>query len=231
MSGYQFERDRAYRLLLDRILSGEIGTDAPLSERKLADALQMGRTPIREALRDLARDGILESRPARGTFVRGLDMDEIREIYEVRYAIEGMAAYLAATRGATEELKAYGPRFREMIDHPDRFDLAEIYEYGAAFHIDVFHAARNANLFQIYEPLRLRFRVALGLPRHYDHERVVQSVQEHLDILAAIEAGDGQTAQQLICDHLAEGLDARTRIFKSLQDYQAPSANVVPLKR
>lgn len=219
----QLERDRAYLRLLDLILGGEIDSEEPLSERKLADSLQMGRTPIREALRDLARDGVLEVRPARGTFVRRLSLEDVQEIYEVRQALEGMAAYLAAERGMTPALAAFGPRLREMRDRPDAFELAEVYDYGAAFHLEVFKAARNGNLLQIYEPIRLRFRVALGLPRFYDPERVRVSVVEHLAIFEAIEAGDGQAAQQRICDHLDKGLEARTRIFDSLRDYRPPA--------
>lgn len=218
------ERNRAYRLLLDLILGGKVDVDTPLSERKLAESLNMGRTPVREALRDLARDGVLEARPARGTFVRELSMEDVQEIYEVRYALEGMAAYLAAERGPTAALKAYGPKFQEMVASPETFDPVEEYELGAEFHLEVFRSARNRNLLQMYEPLRIRFAVALGLPQHYDHERVRQSVSEHLEILMAIETGEGTKAQQLICNHLAEGLEARMRIFKSLHRYEVPVA-------
>ena len=221
---FQLERDRAYRLLLDQILTNQIESETPLSERKLADALQVGRTPIREAIRDLVRDGVLEVRPARGTFVRQLSLEDVREIYEIRSALEGMAACLAAERGPTPALPAYGARFRDMIDRPEKFDAAAMYDCGAEFHLDVFRAAGNRNLMQIYEPLRLRFRVALGLPRFYDHERVHASVKEHLAILEAIENGDGRKAQRLMCDHLAQGLDARMRIFDSLRGYRAPAA-------
>ena len=219
----QLERDRAYRGLLDLILGGGVDSDTPLSERKLADSLEIGRTPVREALRDLARDGIVEVRPARGTFVRHLSIEDVQEIYEVRQSLEGMTAFLAAERGPTPELKAYGPKFRGMSDEPQAHDPAETYEMGAEFHLEIFRSARNRQLLQIYEPLRLRFRVALGLPRYYDHDRVRESVQEHLAILEAIECGDGQAAQRLICDHLSKGLEVRTRIFRSLSEY-APYA-------
>ena len=222
---FQLERDRAYRLLLDQILTNQIESETPLSERKLADALQVGRTPIREAIRDLVRDGVLEVRPARGTFVRQLSLEDVREIYEIRSALEGMAACLAAERGGTPALPAYGARFRDMIDRPAAFDAAAMYDCGAEFHLEVFRAAGNRNLMQIYEPLRLRFRVALGLPRFYDHERVHASVKEHLAILEAIENLDGRKAQQLMRDHLARGLDARMRIFESLRGYLAPDAS------
>ena len=219
----QLEHDRAYRGLLDLILDGGVDPDTPLSERKLADSLEIGRTPVREALRDLARDGIVEVRPARGTFVHHLSIEDVQEIYEVRHSLEGMAAFLAAERGPTPELRAYGPKFRGMIDDPQAHDPAETYETGEGFHLAIFHSTRNRQLLKIYELLRLRFRLALHLPRYFDHDRVRESVNEHLAILEAIERADGQAAQRLICDHLSKGLEVRTRIFRSLSKY-APDA-------
>lgn len=221
----QLERDRAYRLLLDQILANQIELEMSLSERKLADTLQIGRTPIREAIRDLIRDGVLEARPARGTFVRRLSPDDVREIYEVRHALEGLAASRAAERGPTAALEAYRPQFRGMIADPKKFDAASMYDCGAEFHLEIFRAAGNRNLMQIYKPLRLRFRVALGLPRFYDHDRVQSSVREHLAILEAIENRESRKAQQLMGDHLSKGLDARMRIFESLRGYQTPEAD------
>lgn len=219
----QLERDRAYSGILDLILDGEVDASGPLSERKLADKLDIGRMPVREALRDLARDGVLEVRPARGTYVRALSVEDVREIYEVRYELEGMAARLAAERGPTAALSAYGPRFREMIDQPDRFTPDEVYETGARFHTEIFRAARNRQLLRIYEPIRLRFRLALRLPRRYDHARIWESVHEHIAILDAIEAGDGAEARRLIVFHLSRGSEVRSRIFSELaRSHEAP---------
>jgi len=222
----QFERDRAYGGLLDLIMGGGIDPDAPLSERKLADSLEIGRTPVREALRDLARDGVLEVRPARGTYVRRLTAEDVREIYEVRQGLEGLAAFLAAERGATPELRAYGPVFRSMMEQPEDFDAEETYETGARFHTEMFKATGNRQLLNIFEPLRLRFRLALALPRFYDHQRVRESVQEHLAILDAIEAGDGVAARRHICGHLSKGSEVRTRIFADLAKSPHPYAAV-----
>lgn len=210
------ERDRAYMLLLDLILSGELGTDQALSERKLADNLQMGRTPVREAIRRMTREGLIEVRPARGTYVRELTMGEVEEIYEARIGLEGMAAFLAAERGPTEAFPEFRKKFEAMIANPADFDLAETHKVGQEFHVEVFRAAKNSYLFEIYEPLRLRHRVTLGLPRFYNHEWVRESVKEHLAILDAIERRDSAEARQLICDHLIKGLDVRSRIFDQL---------------
>ncbi len=224
---FRFERERAYQGLVEFIMSGATDPNEPLSERKLADSLEIGRTPVREAMRDLVRDGLLEVSPARGTYVRSFTADEVRELYEVRQGLEGLAAELAAQRGATPELKAYGPLFRHTLEHPDDHDPAEVYDTGARFHLALCHAAGNRQLLNIYQPLRLRFQLALALPRYFDHARVRESVAEHLGILEAIEAGDGTTARRLICEHLIRGVEVRTRIVTVMAESRRSQSNVL----
>ena len=209
------EKEKAYERLLDLILRGGVAPDEALAERRLAETLGLGRTPVREAIKDLVREGVLEAHPTRGTFVRQLSLQDVQEIYQVRYAIEGLAAFLAAERGPSQALVDFGPRFAAAIAAPKETDAAALYDQGAAFHLEIFHCAGNRNLLEIYRPIRLRFRIALGMPRHRDPERVFQSAREHLEILRAIEARDGELAQKLICDHLHRGLEARTRLFQS----------------
>ena len=213
---FRFERERAYRGIVDFLLSGTANPDQPLSERKLADSLEIGRTPVREALRDLARDGLVDVSPARGTYLRTFTADDVREIYEVRQGLEGLAVELAAKQGPSKELKAYGPLFRRMIKTPHRYDAKETYDTGARFHLDLFRTAGNRQLISIYEPLRLRFQLALALPRFFDYQRVKQSVVEHLSILEAIERTDGAVARKRICAHLAKGVETRVRILSEL---------------
>ncbi len=213
---HAFERDRAYRKLLDHILSDGFDTEQPLSERKLADSFQLGRTPIREALKRLTSEGLLEVRPARGTYVKQLTRQDVDEMYEARMGIEGTAAFLAAQRGPTAAFDGFCKKFEQMIDDPTRFDLADIHQTGQEFHVEIFRAARNGCLMEIYEPLRIRNHVALGLPRIYDHDWVCESTNEHLDILAAIVAQDPEKARKLVCDHLEKGRAVRSRIFDAL---------------
>ncbi len=217
------EKKKAYDRLLETILAGAFAGDTPLSERKLSESLGIGRTPVREAIKDLVREGVLEAHPTRGTFVRPLTLRDVQEIYQVRYAIEGLAAFLAAERGPTSELSEYGPAFREIIADPKRTDVPQIYDHGAEFHVEVFRCAGNRNLLEIYRPIRLRFRIALGMPRHHQPERVFETVREHLEILEAINARDGELAQKLMCEHLQKGLEVRTRLFQSRSEY-APTA-------
>lgn len=222
------EKEKAYSRLLDAILRGDIGGDVPLAERKLAEKLGIGRTPVREAIKDLVHEGVLETHPTRGTFVRRLTLRDVQEIYQVRYAIEGLAAFLAAERGPTPALSAYGPKFRETMAASDKSNVTQVYDYGVEFHLEIYKCADNLNLIEVYRPIRLRFRFALGLPRHHDTDRVFESVGEHLGILEAIEARDGKLAQKLMCDHLHRGLEVRTRLFQGRSNY-APLAVQIPL--
>ena len=123
--------------------------------------------------------------PGRGTYVRSFTTQEVRELYEVRQRLEGLAAELAAQRGATSELPAYGPLFRHTLEHPDDHDPDEVFETGARFHLDLCRAAGNRQLLNIYQPLRLRVQLALALPRYFDHAQVHESVAEHLGTLEA----------------------------------------------
>ncbi|MEQ3625363.1 MAG: GntR family transcriptional regulator [Celeribacter sp.] len=218
------ERGQVHKMILDEILSGRIVPGAPLSERGLAERLSVGRTPVREALRDLINSGVLESLPARGTFVRQMTLGEVREAYEVRYALEGMAAHLAAVHGPLPELLSYEERFYDMAARFDEFDVKEVYSYGAEFHLAIFRSARNATLQQVYEPIRLRFAMTLRLPQYYDPEWVFRSIEEHLGILDAIKARDGAAAQAKIIAHMSAGLEARLQIFRRMKDY-APVAD------
>lgn len=213
------EKEKAYSRVLDLILRGQVSPEVPLAERRLAESLRMGRTPVREAIKDLVREGVLEAHPTRGTFVRQLSLRDVQEIYQVRYAIEGLAAFLAAERGPTQTLLDFGHGFRAAIAAPEESDVAEVYDRGAEFHLEIFRCAGNRNLLEIYRPIRLRFRIALGMPRHHDPDRVFESAQEHLEILWAIEARDGARAQSLICDHLEKGLQVRTRLFQGVSSH------------
>lgn len=227
-----FARDEAYKKLLDLIISDELSPDEPLSERSLSESLGIGRMPVREAIRKLVHDGALEVLPARGTFVRRIDLEQLHELYEVRQSIEGLAVFLAAQRGPTPELSEYGRRFLAAKEMKEPADFSEIYYEGADFHVEVFRAARNQILMDIYHPIRMRFRVAFGLAQYYDHDWVIGSIDQHLAILRAIELGDGLGAQRMMGDHLARGYESKIKIMSRHLDkktvvYPLPVAGAV----
>src|SRR5690606_17397018 len=93
---------------------------------------------------------------------------------------------------------------------------AEIDDIGGEFHLEIFAAAGNAMLLEVFRPLRTRFQLAFGLPRHHDPAGMRSSLGDHLLILEAIERRDGTGAQHAMLAHLEQGLEVRRRISQSL---------------
>jgi len=205
--------EKGYQEVLDLILSEETSFGTPLSERKLADALGMSRTPVREILRRLAGEGLLTIYPQRGSFLREPTIDDIREIYEVRLAVETMAAHLAATRPMTVGLKAVGKLLLRLNSASSKVSIARIQSAGRQLHVEILKAAQNRLLNELYEALCLRIALSMKMIRHYDPDRVKESVGEHLVIYQAIEQRDTVGAQDAISRHLRRALESRIKIL------------------
>jgi DNA-binding GntR family transcriptional regulator len=216
----QLERERAYDSLIRLLLGGGFGPGQPLSERGLAKQLGIGRTPVREALRDLERCGLVEVLPARGTFVKRPSLADLQEIYEIRYALEGMAAFSAAKRGATPELLEYKKKFEKLARNPETTSAAEIDELGTQFHLKIIEATGNKTLLKLFKQFRLPFLLEGGLVSASRVTVVQQLVDEHMRILNAIVAGDASKAQQLMCEHLTTGWRMRLAMYNSLDEFE-----------
>lgn len=207
----------AYGAILDLIMSGEIAPDSAISTRSLADRTGIGRTPIREALQALARDGVIDIFPMRGTFVRQPDIEEVREIYEVRVALEGMAALLVAQRGLSARLKQIGAELAAQRREP-RPDLDAIRLKGWEFHDELMAAAGNIQLRELYAQIARKFSLILRQGRKYADSRVTETLDEHLEIFEALQAGDGLRAQTLMQAHIQRAFKAR---IKAISDFPA----------
>jgi DNA-binding GntR family transcriptional regulator len=216
MSASLFQRDDAYIRIRDLVVSGEFTPDEPLSERGLSSRLGLGRTPIREALKSLAKDGLLTIHPMRGTFVRQLSFDDLREIHEIRLALEGMAAYLAAIRGPTEALLGCAARLH-LFEPLASIDVEAAQQVGWAFHDELFRATANDRLARMYDNLRAQSGLALQKMRQYGQQRTRQAIKEHLEIHAAIEAGDADEAQRRMWKHLSSAFEARLKALGAVR--------------
>ncbi|HXP97252.1 MAG TPA: GntR family transcriptional regulator [Telmatospirillum sp.] len=205
---------KAYARIRDMILSGALDASAAISERRLAETLDIGRTPVREAIKSLTRDGLLSVSPMRGTFVRRLSLADLREIHEIRLALEGVAALLAAQRGPTEALVRCAADLRGLAGMTS-VDVDEAQRIGWDFHQALFAATKNQRMTHMYETLRAQNGLALQRVHGYEISRTRQAILEHLEIFAAIEARDADQAQHRMWDHLAHALDARLRFVAS----------------
>jgi len=171
-------------------------------------------------LRDLERSGLVEVLPARGTFVKRPSLADMREIYEIRYALEGMAAFTAAKRGVTPELLDFKERFEELVRNPQNSSAADIDELGTEFHQKIVEATGNLTLQKIFRQFRLPFLLESGLIHSSRIAVIHQLVDEHLGILDAIARGDASEAQRLMCEHLASGWRMRLEMFNSLEEFE-----------
>jgi DNA-binding GntR family transcriptional regulator len=210
------ETAEPYDSLRALIVDGSLRPGEALSERSLAERLKVGRTPIREAVKWLARDGLLEIVPMRGTFVREMSVADLREIHEMRIALEGMAALLAARHGPCASLKDAATRLRALatgIKAGEQVDVDEAQSLGWTFHDAMFESTDNQRLRQAYRNLRDQSGLALRRVERYSVERTEQAVLEHLEICAAIHAGDGERARNLVYAHIEHAMQIRLKFL------------------
>jgi DNA-binding GntR family transcriptional regulator len=192
-----------YDQLRADIVRGELRPNQRLVEVELADRLGVSRTPVREALQRLVLEGIVR-RDRGGWAVHEHSPEEIRAIYEVRAALEGYAAFLAAGRASEEELRdldaLYPPGDAAYALDPD--DQVELNE---RFHNGVIGAAGNERLAELCSRNRLYFfnhRIA----RRYDDGETRRSIEGHRLILDALARGDGPAAEARAREHVDDAL-------------------------
>jgi DNA-binding GntR family transcriptional regulator len=210
------DRETTYEALRTLLLSGEVAPGEALSERALSERFGVSRTPVREAIRTLANDGLLDIVPMRGTFVKQLSMSDLREIHEARLALEGMAAWLAAQRGVTPALQECAERLRAMAAPQAQINVDAAQQIGWQFHEAMFGAANNARLLDMYRGLRVQNGLALQRIPHYDAKRTREAIREHLAIFDAIVAGRPDDAQRTVWEHLNHALQVRLKTLVPL---------------
>jgi DNA-binding GntR family transcriptional regulator len=197
----QSQSDRAYYAIRELIVTLELPPGSVVSERALQERLELGRTPVREALRDLARDRLVDVYPRRGIFVSGVDVGDIAGLSEVRLVLEGQAARLAAERRndadrvATEQL--VDELERTAGEHHER----RLIELDQRIHRHVYHCTHNPFLeatLEEYYVLTLRIWF-LALDRV---ERLDDAIREHRQILEAIRDRDAERAEAVMRLHV-----------------------------
>jgi len=199
--------DKAYHEIRGLIVSLELAPGALIDERDLIERLGIGRTPVREALRRLAHERLVDVYPRRGMFVTGVDVRQLARLSEVRAVLEPEAARLAAER-ATDDDRA---RLDTLLAELDAGG-SELMQLDERIHRAVYRAARNdlleATLEQYYA-LALRIWM-LALERTQDLE---EAVEAHRDLLEAIRDGDGERAAQTMRDHVENFEQAMHRVL------------------
>ena len=198
--------DRAYLAIRGLIVSLELPPGAVIDERELMQRLGLGRTPVREALRQLAQEQLVEVFPRRGMFVTGVDVRDLARISEVRAALEPEAARLAAERATDDErdeLAALGDGIRHGAD---------LMNLDEQIHRAIYRAAHNDLLEKTlgeYYVLALRIWM-IALDRADDLE---EAVEAHRDLIQAIVVANGDRAAELMRAHVEDFEQSMRRVL------------------
>jgi DNA-binding GntR family transcriptional regulator len=201
--------ERAYYRLRELIVSLELPPGSILNERELMERLGLGRTPVREALRTLAREQLVEVYPRRGIFVSTVDVRDLAGLSEVRNALEPVAARLAAERATAEDREGCTALLGELERVAAGESERALIDLDQRIHRHVYRCAHNRFLEQtLNEYFVLTLRIwFLALDRV---ARLEDAVGEHRELLTAVRAGDAAAAEQVMRRHVA-GFEAAMR--------------------
>lgn len=193
--------ERAYRTLRDRLVVLDIAPGDPLQESRLAEELEVGRTPLREAIKRLEVDRLVVSYPRRGTFATGVDITELATVSEVRELLEPLAARKAALRADPEVRDALREAHEGVESLVDGSPWREAMAADLAVHRLIYRAAGNPHLEDSLIRLdNLATRIwSVMVDRLPD---VSAHVREHAALLEAILAGDADRAEELALAHV-----------------------------
>ncbi|MEO5697954.1 MAG: GntR family transcriptional regulator [Burkholderiaceae bacterium] len=192
--------------LRQRLVEGQIAPGAKLNERELSELLKVSRTPLREALRMLAAEGLVELLPNRGAVAAQLSAQDVADAFEVMAGLEGQSGELAAQRITDPELAEIRALHYEMLAAFTRRDLPTYYRLNAQIHERINGAARNPVLTHTYRSLNARLQ-SLRFRSNFDDRKWERAVQEHEVMVERLAARDASGLRALLVQHLEHKRD------------------------
>ena len=187
-----------YDAIIERMIGGELRSGDVLSEVALAREHSISRTPVREALQRLRREGVLALGPRRTLVVRSMDRTELQALFEALGAVEGICARLAALRMRDVDIH----RLARIVDEGDG-NPADFNDINARFHAALRDGADNPVLHDLLRDLQLRSLPLRAMQFRLRQDRVAISQQEHREIYDAVAQRNGHLAEQRMVQHMA----------------------------
>jgi DNA-binding GntR family transcriptional regulator len=191
--------------LRDLIVQGRLAAGARLNERLLTAQLGLSRTPLREAFKVLATEGLVELLPNRGAIVSQMDPVRLGESLVVMGALEALAGELACRNATDAQINEIRALHYEMLAYHARNDLAGYFKFNQAIHLKLVKYSGNTVLYNTYRQMNGNVRRARYMA-NLSKERWDAAVREHDEILAALGARDVKRIKALLSDHLAHKL-------------------------
>src|SRR5690606_7641118 len=189
------------------IIEGVLKPGTKLNEREVCERLGISRTPLREAMKVLASEGLIDIIPNRGAFVSKMNDTEIWETFEMMSGLEALSGELAAERISPAELAEIKQLHEAMIVCRAQHDLPGYYSRNQTIHNKISEAARNSVLRQTYLSVNRRLQ-ALRFKSNFKEAKWDRAIQEHEEMIQALEARDGKRLATILRQHLLDKRDA-----------------------
>jgi len=203
--------------LRQMLVENRIAPGAKLNERELSEVLNVSRTPLREAIKMLAAEGLVELLPNRGAIAVELSEADVQNTFEVMAGLEAQSGELAAQRITDTELMEIKAMHFEMLAAYTRRDLPAYYRLNSAIHHAINAAAKNPVLAATYSQVNARLQ-ALRFRSNQNEEKWCEAVKEHEQMVAALSARDPAAMRAVMSEHLAHKLDT---VIQQLRDVAA----------
>lgn len=200
--------------LRQRIVEGGLAPGAKLNERELSEQLQVSRTPLREAIKMLAAEGLVELLPNRGAVVAQMSEQDVADTFEVISGLEGQSGALAAQRITDAQLQEIRALHFEMLAAFTRRDLPTYYRLNALIHAHINAAAANRVLTQTWATVNARLQ-ALRFRSNFDEAKWIRAMDEHGRMVELLAARDADGLRTLMTTHLVHKRDAVLELMRS----------------
>jgi DNA-binding GntR family transcriptional regulator len=210
--------DQVAARLRTMLVEGRIPPGAKLNERELCEQLRVSRTPVREAIKLLAAEGLVDLLPNRGAVAVKLGEADVLHAFELLADLEGLSGELAAQRITDEELTEIRALHYEMLASFARSDLSGYYRLNALIHAAINAAARNPVLAKTYREINARVQ-SLRFRTNQDGTRWKQAVKEHEQMLQALDAHDAAGLRSVLVTHLQHKRDTVLELMRAGEVY------------
>jgi len=212
--------------LRQMLVENQIAPGAKLNERTLCETLNISRTPLREAIKALAAEGLVALLPNRGAVAVALSEDDVRNTFEVMAGLESQSGMLAAQRITDAELNEIKALNLEMMAAHVRRDLSTYYRINAVIHRAINAAAKNPVLSATYEQVNARLQ-ALRFRSNQDEDKWNNAMAEHTQMIEALQARDASALRDVLLKHLENKRDVvLAQLLAQQTSTTSPSKNI-----
>jgi GntR family transcriptional regulator, rspAB operon transcriptional repressor len=213
MNSSKSKKTIVYENLKKRIITHSLNEGDPLNESILSKELKTSKTPVREALQQLEKEGFVENIPGKGSFVSRISFQDIREMFEIREILEGEVIKRAVMKVDSGKLKILRDKFISSESENGRSTTSH-FKSGDEIHAFIIEAFGNNRLMEIYR--RLHDHVVRNRIYFFDQShpgRSEESFKEHVEILDALEAQDPLRAEQAVRNHLKNSIEYLKKVI------------------